>query len=521
MVFRKPYAFLIKNFKKIHILLLLLWGFIYYKVYQVRSFVKEFVNFGTYNKNLEGIGTKITPLLYISIVLMIIISIAMLFLLRHKKKPWKLYIVIILEYILMIYACISLTSFFNSYSNNNLISEVFIYRDIINIASILQYIVLVILIIRITGLDLKKFSFNTDQEFLELDSRDREEFEVSIEIDKHSFSRKYNAFKRNINYVYQEHKFICNLAIVLIVLGLIGYNYYYFGIKHKSYKEGQVFTAGIYNIKINNCYVTDKDMTGSLIEKNNKFVIINVTMKNNSQEKIEPNFKRFHLMNRNINRTNTIFYDDSFVDIGKGAAIDDYINSGESKTFTLVYKVPKKLENNKFTLYYQEYQGLNKTYLRKIKLNIKDVTKIDNNYSLTFGERIEFTYISEDKKEITLEEYKIVQSDIFYKYGCDVSGSCGIRNRDLSVSNGYKILKIVFSSPDFEGKEFIDFSSRYGRIKYVDNNGKTNYMSMIDAVDTEYEGKEIFLKITDEVANAKEITLEYVLRNKEYIVKLK
>lgn len=45
---------------------------------------------------------------------------------------------------------------------------------------------------------------------------------------------------------------------------------------------------------------------GNLIEKNNKFVIIDVTMKNNSREKIEPNFSRFHLMNKNINRVNTI-----------------------------------------------------------------------------------------------------------------------------------------------------------------------------------------------------------------------
>ena len=128
MVFRKPYAFLIKNFKKIHILMLILWGFVYYKIYNLRSFVKEFVSFGTYNENLEGISTKVTASLFVAAIFLILISIALLFLLRHKKKPWKLYLVIIVEYILMIYDCASLTSFFNSYTNDNLISEVFIYR---------------------------------------------------------------------------------------------------------------------------------------------------------------------------------------------------------------------------------------------------------------------------------------------------------------------------------------------------------------------------------------------------------
>ena len=137
MVFRKPYAFLIKNFKKIHILMLILWGFVYYKIYNLRSFVKEFVSFGTYNENLEGISTKVTASLFVAAIFLILISIALLFLLRHKKKPWKLYLVIIVEYILMIYDCASLLSFFNSYTNDNLISEVFIYRDILTIVSII------------------------------------------------------------------------------------------------------------------------------------------------------------------------------------------------------------------------------------------------------------------------------------------------------------------------------------------------------------------------------------------------
>ena len=68
MVFRKPYAFLIKNFKKIHLLLLLLWVYIYYKMYILKGFVSEFITFGTYNKNLEGISTKITiPFYFLSI----------------------------------------------------------------------------------------------------------------------------------------------------------------------------------------------------------------------------------------------------------------------------------------------------------------------------------------------------------------------------------------------------------------------------------------------------------------------
>ena len=55
MIIRKPYAFLIKNFKKIHIFLLLLCCYIYYKNMQTRSFVSEFVQLGTYDAYNEPI----------------------------------------------------------------------------------------------------------------------------------------------------------------------------------------------------------------------------------------------------------------------------------------------------------------------------------------------------------------------------------------------------------------------------------------------------------------------------------
>ena len=522
MVFRKPYAFLIKNFKKIHILLLVLWAFIYYKIYEIREFIKEFVSFGTYNENLEGITTKVTPLLFIAIVSIIIITVLVVSLLIYKKKPWKLYLVILAEYIILMSGCVSLIRFFDDYTTLTVVSEVYIYRDIINIANLLQYAVLIILIIRVTGVDLKKFSFHNDKEFLELTSEDREEFEVSIEIDKHSFIRTYNKIKRNLSYFYKEHRKICNVVLVILIVSFVGYTYYFVGVKHKSYKQGNDFVVGNYSIKINNSYSTNKDMTGKVIEKDNKFVIISVTMKNNGSSRVKPNFNRFHLMNKTVNKTNTIYYDDSFVDVGEGLAKNEYINAGESRTFNLIYKVSDTLKDKRFVLYYQEYQGYNETYLRKIKLKVKDISKIEDTDNFKLGSKINFEFISGEERALTLENYVFNTQDIYYKYGCETNGSnCYVRKRDLNVQDGYKILKISFSSSDFTGKEFVDFSYRYGRIKYEDSKGKTKYYDMIDLIDTEYEGKEIFLKVPDELAKAKGISLEYTIRTKKYVVKLK
>ena len=55
MIIRKPYAFLIKHFRRIHIFVLLLCGYVYYKCMQTRSFVADFLELGTYDAYNEPI----------------------------------------------------------------------------------------------------------------------------------------------------------------------------------------------------------------------------------------------------------------------------------------------------------------------------------------------------------------------------------------------------------------------------------------------------------------------------------
>ena len=71
MIFRKPYAFLIKNFRKIHIVLLLLCAFIYYKTMELTSFINEFATYLSYDPYLEPI-TKYTSIAFYIVILIII-----------------------------------------------------------------------------------------------------------------------------------------------------------------------------------------------------------------------------------------------------------------------------------------------------------------------------------------------------------------------------------------------------------------------------------------------------------------
>ena len=65
---------------------------------QTRSFVTEFLQLETYDAYYEPI-TKYASVIALLVLLIIIgLSAVLVVLLRHKKKPWKLYIIPLVTY---------------------------------------------------------------------------------------------------------------------------------------------------------------------------------------------------------------------------------------------------------------------------------------------------------------------------------------------------------------------------------------------------------------------------------------
>ena len=92
MVFRKPYGFLIKHFKLIHLILTALYIYLTIKVNSI---------LGYYNRFIAGTASKLDAESYItsyySIVafIAIVICIIIYALMRYKKKPRTLYLILI------------------------------------------------------------------------------------------------------------------------------------------------------------------------------------------------------------------------------------------------------------------------------------------------------------------------------------------------------------------------------------------------------------------------------------------
>ncbi len=510
MIIRKPYAFLIKNFRKIHVFLLLLSLFVAYKLFDVSSFVNEFMRLGTYDLYKDPITKHITGWLMFSIFLLIVGSVSLLFLLLHKKKPWKLYLVPVVEYFVLFLVLMMIRSFFNGFSNDVETTDLRLSRDLLMIFIIAQLPVIAVYIMRVFGLDFKKFDFNSDKEFLELSEEDREEIEIGISFDKNTLLRVFRKHKRHAMYFYEEHKRICQGIVAILGIVLLFNLYQLIFVTHKSYSEGDSYQINGFTFKINKAYYTDKDFAGNVIEKNSSFVIIDLTIENHAGLRTVY-LENFHIRNGSFDSiTTNKTYAKEFQDLGMSYESARNLKNGEVLNCIIIYKVNKDLKKDRFVLYYQENGG----YLRKIKLNVKDVSKIGEIEKLTMGDELDLGF--QYKSDVIRFEYALVNPDVTYTTQECNSRSCSFSEHYLAAGEDFRFLEIVFSSDVYEAKNMVDFLVNYGKLNYKDANDKEDTIELVNAIPKSYYGKSVFFKVPVELETAKELYLDFIVRNKHY-----
>ncbi len=513
MIIRKPYAFLIKNFRRIHVFLLILSFFVAYKLIDVNSFVGEFIRLGVYSYR-DPISKHISFLLLFVLLLLIIGSTALIFLLIHKKKPWKVYLVPLIVYTVLFFVLLMVRSFFNSYTYGIETTDLNMSRDLLFIFIIAQVPAMGIFIMRILGLDVHKFQFNIDKEFLELSEEDREEVEIGLNIDKNSIIRFVKRTIRHLKYFYLEHKGIC-LTILTVFVIISGYRLFTFiFVTHRSYSEGDIYSANGYTFRVNKVFYTDKDYKGNVIEEGSSFIIVDLTMRNNVSARTVY-LENFHIQNTNYDYVTTRkVYAKEFQDLGEAYESKKELRTGEVLNCIIIYKVDKKLKTNKFILKYQEKGG----YLRKIKLKVKDISKVSEAVNYKLGDEFDLGVLTNNDK-IAFDYYEITDKTSYTTKKC-YNKNCTYVTEGVALSGEYKIMKLEFTSDTYEAKNMIDFLKNYGKLIYKDSNDDDEVVEYVNPIGKNYCGKNIFMKVPVELEISGNIRFEFSIRDKKYVYKI-
>ena len=245
MVLKKPYAFIIKHFRVIHLALLIPIFYLIIKIKSLHTFFSNYV-FNDYSFSFTNILTDLSSsyvniFMYLAVVIILIVLIFLFFLLQNKEKPTKFYSISIIYYIAIFILLATCSSMLNSIEDGTLSYLVArIARDIIFVFHYSQYIFVFMFIVRGIGFNIKKFNFESDLNNLEISSEDYEEFEFLVGKDTYKTKRTIRRFIRELGYYYQENKFIFTIIFIItfIVLGTIIFNSFE---NNKVYKENDSF----------------------------------------------------------------------------------------------------------------------------------------------------------------------------------------------------------------------------------------------------------------------------------------
>lgn len=516
MIFRKPYAFLMKHFKLINLVLLFSILYSLNKVLNLHSFVKDYLNTGIYNVTLTPISNFINKYVYLILVITIIISGILFYLLKRKEKPFTTYAYILAVAFITLILSIYINNYFiytaTKTFNKQMVSLI---RDLTLINSFLYYPSILILIIRALGIDLKNFGFYQDKEFIEINENDREEVEVEVTFDKHKYIRLFKNKLRYTKYFILEHVVPISIIFGLVVI-FAGFNFYhYLYVENKIYKQNESFTSNYFKMNVNHAYLTDKDYVGNVVSSENRFfIMIELDIENQISDRTFDASRMFLYVDDKYYLPTTR-YNNSFSDLGTLYEKDKEFPYRETRKVVLVYEVEKPEENANFLLKYQDIVSKDKKLIR-VKVKIQDISSLKEKDSKRLTEELTVPINEQTSYTFALSNFEITDIKTYTTESC--SGYyCPIIEKIVESSNNKTL---VYAKVNTESiRNYLSFLKKYGKIRY--KVGDKTYTENISFKITNYRGSHIYLEVSNLIKEASNIELVFTVRTYQYIYKIK
>lgn len=529
MVFKKPYAFLIKNFKKIHLVLSALLIFLAINLYKVVKFFGDYASSGYYNTVSNIAGTHINIFMYLAVILILTISVFIYFLMNNKKKSTKYYIALIVYYIIVfILMTIAYSILAGLEKATADVQMARIYRDISFLLSLPQYFFIIYTLMRGFGFNLQKFNFQLDLKEMEIEAADNEEIELTVGVPTYKAKRYFRRSLREFRYYIMENTFIFICIITILGIILATSLFMHFNVYNKVYKENKVFTYKNFNLKVNESYITNKDFRGNIILKDKYYLVLNVNVFNKATiaSSIKLSDFRIKINNENVYPTkNKMEY---FTDLGMPYK-EDKIKGNSTSDYLLIYELTNNQIRNNYHIKILDsidysVGDLNTKY-KEVKIVPKNLNELDKTKSFKMNEKVSLKDSLLKDSEIVITNYEIKNT---YKY-----------NYDFCINNECKLSTDIIT-PDYTKESnstllVLDYKLNLDKDSfYYKSNKKNNlfftHFAKIKADNKVYNVRnltpeklfdKIVLQVNSSIKSANSIDLLITIRNHEYSINLK
>lgn len=535
MVLKKPYAFMIKHFKTIHLFLLIPMLYLIIKTRGIVTFFNNYVSFG-YSINFSEVLTNISGryiniLMYVSIIIILIAFIFMSILLQQKEKPTKLYNICIVYYIALFIVITACFSFFNAVEADTL-DDIFarFIRDIGFIVYFSQYVLVILTFIRGIGFNIKQFNFKSDLEDLEIENEDSEEFEFLVGKDTYEAKRTVRRFFRELKYYYLENKFIFSVIFVIAAVAFSTFLYLTRETKQKVYKENESLSFGQVNIKVKDSFISNLSNNGKTISPDKSYVILLLEIKNRYTVEKDFNHENLGLIVNKKRIQPSISLGSYFSDYGNPYS-GTKIPGDSTVNYVLAYEIDKYLVNGSFSLQAYSHTETTPGGLGVVNKEIKLKPSIINSNVVTNtvnrGTSINLNRTNLKNSSVAITDYKIATR--FEYQTCKEENDC-ITNAVSSwdFPSGYnKTLLILDYDLNLDenstyynlNRDYKTFFNDFLEIKY-DYNRRT-YTTKVTLLNLENYKDKLIVMVPNTINSASSISAVITIRNVSYQIKLK
>ena len=463
MIIRKPYAFLIKYFKIIHITIFIFMLYLLFTTRNVYIFFRDYLQTGTYTYIENMAITYINSFMIIVSILLIAAFLLIYFLMKQKGKKVFYYLMGIIFYFISFVLFIVFLGAFNnleysSYSNQTLV----LYRDFGMVLYYLNYFFMIIAFVRGFGFNVKKFNFEKDLKELDITEEDREEIELGSSIDFENVGNFVRRRKRNFMYYIKENSYILVVFLVIIVLLTtfsISLNRL---VISRVYKENEVISFDTLDYIITGSYLTDKDLYGNIIKKNKKYLVVSFEVTNKTDENLKLSMENTRVrvgkeysypktsLSSKFEDLGTVYKKQSILKKQKENYILVFEVNEEANSITLELYRGKREVNGEAVLYYKE------VFLNPYSFSEKEIGKYQ------MGEEIPLKDTYYKKGSFTISSVELLDIETYTYSKCEME-NCEEKKGTVVPKGVRKLLKIkygeetpenLFSYLNLEGSVF-------------------------------------------------------------------
>ena len=535
MILKKPYAFLIKYFRIIHLLLLLPIGYLISKTFNIVSFFKTFVS-NNYTTNIINIaGEHISIFMYAAIIFILVTVLSIYYLMRQKEKSTKLYFFTIVYY-LFLFILLTITHSILSGMERDIISAQLAraYRDISLVLCLPQYLFFGYILIRGIGFDIKQFNFSNDLKDLEITDVDSEEFEFALNLESYKVKRTARRFFREFIYYVRENMFVFSCITAVVIISIVTTIYMHFGVYNKTYRVSDKMTHNFFNMEIKDSMLTNIGYDGNIITEGKYYLVLKLYIENNSSKNYELDYNNFRLVINNKNIYPILDRGEYFIDYGK-PYYKEKIKKQTSNTYALVYELDKNQIQDEYEIKILEgieYSvGSITPHYKVIDLKPTKVMKVVTLDNYDMEKTINLKNTALGYTTFKINNYKITDSYTYNYDYCYSSNNCSSLKDMITIDKAGTIEKttlIVFNIEYSLDKTTIYASNIKTDTKFFDNylaieytkQGEKKVLSLKNRT-TERMKDTLVFELREDVKNAEKINLLVTIRNKRYTIKLK